>query len=118
EPPETHHASGSLLFFSPQRHARRLLRARRKRPDRRAAEQSDELAPLHSITSSARASSVGGTSNAYAKDDGTPIISPFVLSTMANNSFCSASGTLNFAIVSSKSLQKAAHSLSVIFRCL
>ena len=29
---------------------------------RRAAEQRDELAPLHSITSSARASSVGGTS--------------------------------------------------------
>ena len=29
--------------------------------DRRAAEQRDELAPPHSITSSARASSVGGT---------------------------------------------------------
>ena len=28
---------------------------------RRAAEQRDELAPFHSITSSARASSVGGT---------------------------------------------------------
>ena len=40
----------------------RLLRARRERPRRRrAAEQRDELAPLHSITSSARASSVGGT---------------------------------------------------------
>ena len=39
-----------------------LLRARRERPsDRRAAEKRDELAPLHSITSSARASSVGGT---------------------------------------------------------
>jgi len=42
-----------------------LLRARRERPRRRgAAEQRDELAPLHlrshSITSSARASSVGG----------------------------------------------------------
>ena len=34
---------------------RRLLRARRERPRRRrAAEQRDELAPLHSITSSAR----------------------------------------------------------------
>mgnify|MGYP003694463923 CR=1 FL=1 len=33
----------------------RLLRARRERPrSRRAAEQRDELAPLHSITSSAR----------------------------------------------------------------
>ena len=40
----------------------RLLRARRERPrGRRAAEQRDELAPPHSITSSARASSVGGT---------------------------------------------------------
>src|SRR5215470_7672814 len=33
----------------------RLLRARRERPSRRgAAQQRDELAPLHSITSSAR----------------------------------------------------------------
>src|SRR5262249_43146195 len=38
------------------------LRARRERPRRRrAAEKRDELAPLHSITSSAMASSVGGT---------------------------------------------------------
>ena len=37
----------------------RLLRARRERPrHRRAAEQRDEFAPLHSITSSARASSL------------------------------------------------------------
>ena len=43
-------------------HALGLLRARRERPRRRrAAEQRDELAPVHSITSSARASSVGGT---------------------------------------------------------
>src|SRR2546421_8156116 len=43
-------------------HRHRLLRARRKRPRRpRAAEKRDELAPPHSITSSARASSVGGT---------------------------------------------------------
>ena len=40
----------------------RLLRARRERPRRRrAAEQRDELAAVHSITSSARASSDGGT---------------------------------------------------------
>src|SRR6516165_12757410 len=38
------------------------LRARRKRPRNHAAEKRDELAPDHSITSSARASSVGGTS--------------------------------------------------------
>src|SRR6516162_7963232 len=41
---------------------RRLLRARRERPcNRRAAEQRDEFAPFHSITSSAVASSDGGT---------------------------------------------------------
>ena len=44
----------------PDHRHRRLLRARRERPrSRRAAEQRDELAPLHSITSSARASSDG-----------------------------------------------------------
>src|SRR5215510_2291019 len=44
-------------------HPLALLRARRERPrGRRTAEQRDELAPPHSITSSARASSVGGTS--------------------------------------------------------
>src|SRR5262245_25367661 len=45
---------------SDHRH-RRLRRARRGRPRHRAAEQRDELAPFHSITSSARASNVGGT---------------------------------------------------------
>ena len=53
----------------PNHRHRRLLRARRERPRRRrAAEQRDELAPLHSITSSAIASSVGGisTPNAFA----------------------------------------------------
>jgi hypothetical protein len=44
-------------------------------------------------------------------------MSPLVLCTMANSSLCSVSGTLNLAMVSSKSLQKAAHSLSVILRC-
>src|SRR6516225_4425013 len=40
----------------------RLLRVRRERPRRRrAAEQRDELAPLHSITSSAATSSLSGT---------------------------------------------------------
>src|SRR5262245_6988555 len=44
-------------------HALALLRARRERPrGRGAAEQCDEIAAPHSITSSARASSVGGTS--------------------------------------------------------
>src|SRR5262249_59455533 len=41
----------------------RLLRARRERPgDRSAAKQRYELAAVHSITSSARANSVGGIS--------------------------------------------------------
>src|SRR5262249_17724018 len=39
----------------PDHRYRRLLRARRKRPRRRAAEKRDERAPPHSITSSARA---------------------------------------------------------------
>src|SRR5262245_28707886 len=43
-------------------HLLRLLRPGRDRPcGRRAAEQRDELAPPHSITSSARASSGNGT---------------------------------------------------------
>src|SRR5262249_35006808 len=44
-------------------HSLALLRSRRHRPRRRAAEQCDELAPFHSITSSARASRIGGTSS-------------------------------------------------------
>ena len=48
-------------------HPLALLRPRRDRPRRRrAAEQRDELAPFHSITSSARASSDGGTSRPSA----------------------------------------------------
>src|SRR5207248_1522037 len=49
-------------------HALGLLRTRRERPRRRrAAEQRDELAPVvHSITSSARASSEGGISRPSA----------------------------------------------------
>ncbi len=41
---------------------RRLLRPRRERPRRRTAEQRDEGAPFHSITSSARASSLSNAS--------------------------------------------------------
>src|SRR4029077_1702448 len=44
----------------------RLLCPRRERPRCRAAAQRDELAAVHSITSSARASSVGGTSRPSA----------------------------------------------------
>src|SRR5262249_24392794 len=46
---------------------RPLLRARRERPCRRAADQRDEIAPLHhSITSSARASTDDGRSRPRA----------------------------------------------------
>src|SRR5262249_38736684 len=44
----------------------RLLRTRRERPRGSAAEKRDEVASLHSNTSSARASSVGGTSRPSA----------------------------------------------------
>src|SRR5262249_14371923 len=54
-------ASGAAHQHADAPHPRRLLRARRKRPCSCAAEQRDEFAPLHSITSSARASNVGGT---------------------------------------------------------
>jgi hypothetical protein len=48
-----------------------LLRARGERPrGRRAAEQGDEIAAFHSITSSAMASSVGGTAGRRAALEG------------------------------------------------
>ena len=51
-----------LAVEEPNHRHRRLLRARRERPRHHsAAEQRDELAPLHSITSSAVASSLSGT---------------------------------------------------------
>src|SRR5260370_27430447 len=43
-----------------------LLRARAKRPGCRAAEKRDELAPFHSITSSATARTFSGTSSPSA----------------------------------------------------
>src|SRR6516162_10254603 len=47
-------------------HSLALLRARRERPSRRAAKSRDELAPFHSITSSASASSLDGMSRPSA----------------------------------------------------
>src|SRR5262245_33481928 len=52
---------GLALQHADTPHPLALLRARRERPRSRTAEQSDELASLHSITSSASASSVEGT---------------------------------------------------------
>src|SRR5262249_35069530 len=48
-------------------HLVRLLRPRGERPAYCTAEKRDELTPLHSITSSARASRVGGTSRPSAR---------------------------------------------------
>src|SRR6516164_9323059 len=60
------HRIGRPEVYEPDDGHRRLLRARRERPRRRAAEPGDERAPFHSITSSARASSVGGISRPSA----------------------------------------------------
>src|SRR5262249_6654205 len=49
-----------ILFFWRGRPLFSLLRARRERPRRRTAEQRDELATLHSITSSARSRNASG----------------------------------------------------------
>src|SRR5215472_16554208 len=57
---------------------RRLLRPRREWPhSRRAAEQCDECAPFHSITSSARASSIRGISDTkdLCRDSQCPVCS-------------------------------------------
>src|SRR5260370_42650335 len=57
-------ASRRTIPASMLRDACCALRARRERPrSRRTAEQRDELAAIHSITSSARAMSVGGISS-------------------------------------------------------
>src|SRR5262249_39610255 len=53
---------GRVINDADTRDLPRLLRARRERPtSRRTAQQCDERAPPHSITSSARARSDGGT---------------------------------------------------------
>ena len=58
---------GQIHEYTDAPHSLGLLRPRRERPRcRRAAEQRDELAPPHSITSSARASSEGGISRPSA----------------------------------------------------
>jgi len=63
-------SNGTCVFKLPPAlllHCRPVALERRERPRRRAAEQRDELAPIHhSITSSARASRVGGTSSPSA----------------------------------------------------
>src|SRR5262249_12934500 len=63
--PLAHGPSGTHAQEADGRHLA-LLRARRKRPSRRAAEQRYERAAVHSITSSTLASSCGGTSRPSA----------------------------------------------------
>ena len=68
----THNIVGSIRRSGaeePDDRHRRLLRARRERPRNRTTKQRDELAPNHSITSSARASTVGGMSRPSAFAD-------------------------------------------------
>src|SRR4051812_7181240 len=57
---------GRARVQQPDHRHRWLLRVRRERPCRRTAEQRDDLAPPHSITSSAIASKFGGTSMSSA----------------------------------------------------
>src|SRR5262245_58943568 len=57
---------GNLDEHAYASHPLALLRARRERPRGRAAEQRDELAPFHSITSSAIARSLSGISRLSA----------------------------------------------------
>src|SRR5262249_28743704 len=64
--PLAHGPSGTHAQEADGRQLSRLLRARRKRPGRRGAEQRDELAAFHSTTSSARASTVAGISRPSA----------------------------------------------------
>src|SRR5262249_53997126 len=55
-----HKCCGGSAVKKPDHRHRELLRARSQRPRRRAPERRDELAPFHSITSSAMASTPGG----------------------------------------------------------
>src|SRR5262245_10782175 len=69
---------------------RRLLRARRERPCRRAPKRRDERAAIHSITSSARASSIGGTTRPMA-------LAAVTLMTRSNLVGCSTGMSPGFA---------------------
>src|SRR5262249_2052598 len=71
-------------------HTLGLLHARRERPHRSSAEQQYELAPLHSITSSARAMSVGGISRPIA-------LAAFKLMINSNLVGCSTGKSAGFA---------------------
>src|SRR5262249_7734435 len=67
-------------------HPLALLRARRERPRRRAGEEGNELAALHSITSSAVASSLSGTVRPSILAVGTLMTSSNLLDCTTGNS--------------------------------
>jgi hypothetical protein len=71
-------------------HPLSLLCARRERPRHRAAEKRDERAALHSITSSARASSDGGTSRPSMR-------AVWALMTSSNLAYCSTGRSVGLA---------------------
>src|SRR5262249_31121700 len=79
-----------------------LLRARRDRPHRRrgAAKQREELAALHSITSSARTRMVSGMVNPIA-------LAVFRLSTSSNLVTCSTGRSAGFAPLRMRSTKYA-----------
>src|SRR5262249_44224481 len=68
----------------------RLLRARRQRPSRRSADERDELAPDHSITSSARRRIDVGNSRPIA-------FAVFKLTTSSNRVGCSTGSSAGVA---------------------
>src|SRR5262245_1767370 len=91
--PDVHHRALTLAANAP--HPLDLLRPRRERPRRkRASNHFDELAALqlraHSITSSARASSVGGTSRPRS-------LAVLRLITSSNLTGCSTGRSVGFA---------------------
>src|SRR5262245_7935073 len=71
-------------------HSLWLLRARHERPRSHAAEQRDELAAFHSITSSVRASSVAGPLRPR-------VLAVWALMTSSNFDVCTTGRSAGFA---------------------
>src|SRR5262249_23650160 len=102
--------TGAGTQISDGRHLPRLLRARRERPRDRAAEQSDELASLHSITSSARATKIGERSKPK-------VLAVFRLTTNSNLVPCWTGNSAGFAplrILSTKVAERYHMSLTLM----
>src|SRR5262249_23287055 len=86
---------------------RRLLRARRKRPRCHTADKRDELAALHSITSSARAMSVGGT----VRPSALAVLTLMTISIFVENSIGRSPGFAPFRILSTNAAARRHPSL-------